>query len=581
MSYLVTQPPVLETAAANVAEIQSVIAAANAAVAGRTTNVLAAAADEVSAAIAKLFAGYGEEYQAVVRQATAFHQQFTQALTSAGLAYAQTELANALTTASGAVAARATQAAAPLLQVMSDPATTWSIVLGASGYPIPAPDYIDDLAALFISPWRTIGSNLQGLNTPEGLYPLTGIKDLTLNDSVARGLTILDNTIRPLLSDLQTVNILGYSQSSVISSLEMHLLNPANIPMPSLGDLSFTLLGNPANPNGGLLSRFPGLSLPSLGIDFGIATPDNSFPTRIYTIEYDGFGGFPQYPINFLADLNAFMGILTLHGTYPLLTADQVANAIQLTNTLGPVQTEYFMIPTAHLPLLDPVRAIPVIGNPIANLVEPDLRVLVNLGYGNTAHGWSPDPPNVATGFGVIPPVHPGDVVAALAAGSQQGIAAFSADLANNVLPAFANLPNTLPAAVNSALQHAGTGGAAMLAGIQSSLSSPQSFIQSLLAANLKLAYTSSNIAATAYAAVLPTADVLNAAVTAIPAYDVYLFGNGLLQAFNGDPVGGLINAFGGPVAANVGLATLLAGFELRVIQHAAQSISSELSGLL
>ena len=58
--------------------------------------------------------------------------------------------------------------------------------------------------------------------------------------------------------------------------------------------------------------------------------------------------------------------------------------------------------------------------------------------------------------------------------------------------------------------------------------------------------------------------------MTAIPAYNIDLFGNGILQALNGDPVGGLINAFGKPAAATVGLGVLMAGFEVRVFQHAA-----------
>jgi hypothetical protein len=78
------------------------------------------------------------------------------------------------------------------------------------------------------------------------------------------------------------------------------------------------------NPNGGIFARFPGfpagtnLSLPSLGFTFYGATPSNTiYPTNIYTLEYDGFADFPQYPINLISDLNAFAGIYYVHGTYP------------------------------------------------------------------------------------------------------------------------------------------------------------------------------------------------------------------------------------------------------------------------
>ena len=49
--------------------------------------------------------------------------------------------------------------------------------------------------------------------------------------------------------------------------------------------------------------------------------------------------------------------------------------------------TNYYMIPTQNLPLLDPLRAIPVVGTPLADLLQPDLRVLVNLGYGDPNFG--------------------------------------------------------------------------------------------------------------------------------------------------------------------------------------------------
>jgi hypothetical protein len=52
MTNLLTEPQLITTAAANVTEIRSAIAAAKAAAAGPTTGMAAAAADEVSAATA-------------------------------------------------------------------------------------------------------------------------------------------------------------------------------------------------------------------------------------------------------------------------------------------------------------------------------------------------------------------------------------------------------------------------------------------------------------------------------------------------------------------------------------------------
>lgn len=160
--------------------------------------------------------------------------------------------------------------------------------------------------------------------------------------------------------------------------------------------------------------------------------------------------------------------------------------------------------------------------------------------------------------------------MSALAAGAQQGIADFARDVAAIRPSDFTAL---IPAVDTAGLNQ-------VLAGAQHSLSSPQNFVQSLLNANLRVAYTASAVAASAYATALPTTDMLNAVVTAIPAYNIDLFGNGILQALNGDPVNGLINAFGKPVAADVGLAVLLGGFEVRVFEHAASDIVTELKAL-
>src|ERR1700744_5324385 len=286
MSELLAQPQFIAAAATHVGEIESAIDAAKAAAAGPTTSVLAAASDEVSALTAEAFGAYGQQYQAILKQAAAFHSSFLQALNSAGAAYtgAETAASNALGTLGADVQAMLGGNAAPVA----------ATVAGTAGLMDPAP-LVDKITTLLLG---ASGAGITiGISTPEGLYPLTGIKDLSFDISAARGLTILDNAIHTAFNTGSTqVNIFGYSQSAVIASLEMHALNPFNMPGGSPLNLNFTLVGAPSNPNGGLLTRFPGLSLPSLGLSlFGTATPDNSFPTHIYTIQYDGFGDFPQY----------------------------------------------------------------------------------------------------------------------------------------------------------------------------------------------------------------------------------------------------------------------------------------------
>ncbi|OBI90817.1 PE family protein [Mycobacterium asiaticum] len=534
MTYLTTQPQVLAAAAADLSGIGSAVAEATSAASGRTTGVVAAALDEVSVATAALFNGFAQECQAVVGQAAAFHQEFARAVAAAGSAYLAAETGNAAA------------------------ATDVTLVMGGSGNPIPPLSYVNAVVSKYITPHfpAFTVANAVSLFTPEAFYPLTGIKDLVPNVSVSEGVQILDTAIKQQLATGNNVAVLGFSQSSIISSLEMMALNPSGTP--SALPIVFTLLGNPMNPNGGLLARFPGLEMPSLGFTFYGATPANSFETNIYTIEYDGFADFPQYPLNILADLNALAGIYYVHGTYANLTPAQIDSAIHLTNTVGPTTTDYYMIPNPQLPLTQGLRALPLIGTPLADLVEPNLRILVNLGYGSPGQGWSTGPPNVHTPFGLFPPVDPVEVSARLAVGTQQGVNAFANDIA--FMASQASLSD--------------------LVDVVSSVPLPSpDWIARLVANPVNSVNTLASAISTGYSVLLPTADFATAALTSVPAYNLQLFGEGLAQAATGDPIG-LVNAIGRPIAADAALFSIAGGFEALVLISAVQSIMDDLSSL-
>jgi len=82
-----------------------------------------------------------------------------------------------------------------------------------------------------------------------------------------------------------------------------------------------------------------------------------------------------------------------------------------------------------------------------------------------------------------------------------------------------------------------------------------------------------SSAASAAYSTLLPLADIGNALLTSLPAYDLSLFTTNLS---NGD----LVDALGLPIAADTGMGTLFAGFAVAVIAHAASEISADFSGL-
>ena len=308
-----------------------------------------------------------------------------------------------------------------------------ALIMGGSGLETPGQTYANAVDAEYLAP-RDFTGTTQVLTTPEALYPFLGPFTETFDQSEAQGQQILDNAILNQIAtgDVDAANpvvVSGWSQSAVISSLVQPELASQGVPS---DDVHFVLLGDESAPNGGILERFDlpdgtQPSIPSLGLTFSGPEASDLYPTDVYTHEYDGFADFPQYPINPLADLNAVLGIVFEHVTYPALTAEQVADAIQLPTSSADTLTNYYELPVTTLPLLDPLQLIPFIGNPLADLLNPDLSVLVNLGYGNVDDnylgGWSQGDADVPTTLGFLPSSSVLEQVPqALANGLQQGI---------------------------------------------------------------------------------------------------------------------------------------------------------------
>lgn len=550
MTQLLVDPQIITTVAADIDSIGSTIRAASAAAAAPTSGLLAAAADEVSAAIANLFGAHGQQFQAVVGQVESYASQFQQTLAAAANAYVQTENAAAAALAGALGVAAAPAALPPAFPVTNPPfdALKTAVFIGPTGVPIPPPAYATLANELYVH-----ATGLQQiLYTPEELYPITGVKSLTLNQSVSEGLTILGNYVQSQLAiPGNSVTVFGYSQSAIISSLYMQQLAAAGFPIAPT-DLNFILVGNEMNPNGGMLARFPNLTLPTLGLDFYGATPSNTpYDVAIYTQEYDGFASFPRYPINFISDLNAVFGIATVHTKYLNLTPAQVNSAIQLPTSPGYTgNTTYYMIPTEELPLLTPLRAIPVIGSPLAALIEPNLEVIVNLGYGDPNLGYSTGYADVHTPFGLFPEVSPATLIDAFARGTQQGITDFNTELQALAAqpPQFPTFTPPQPMDILAKLSH---------------LPSPE-----------KIVNTAATVISTDYAVLLPAADTVLAFGTTLPLYDSQLFLEQLAQ-------GNLVNAIGYPIAADVGLATIAGIVQFLVISKAISQNISDIQALI
>ena len=296
-----------------------------------------------------------------------------------------------------------------------------ALLMGGTSIPQPSQLYLDAADALYLQP-RGFGGTLQSLFTPEDASPT----------SEARGEQILDSTILQQFDsgDVSAQNplvVFGYSQSASISTAVMRELAGQGVPS---NDVHFVLIGDPDNPAGG--SEVVTSDLSPQYLTANVATPNDLYPTDVYTHEYDGVADFPKYPINLLSDLNATLGFIYEHGTYLSLTPEQISDAIQLPTTAADTMVNYYIIPAESLPLLDPLRLIPVIGQPLYDLLEPDTQILVNLGYGSIDQGWAPGDADVVSAPGLFPTdLNLGDIFTALGNGLQQGVSDFVADLGN------------------------------------------------------------------------------------------------------------------------------------------------------
>ena len=233
--------------------------------------------------------------------------------------------------------------------------------------------------------------------TPEQFFPIFG--STTFDQSVAQGVSNLNNCVSGSTNCVTNQAIpgtspppyagpfviYGYSQSATIATLEKRTLAAEQNPPAT----SFFVLENPNRPNGGILARAPGLTIPILGVTFSGPTPTNTpFPTIDVARQYDGVADTPLNPLDVLSDINAAFGFALLHGGAPSLS---LSNA-QFQGQFG--DTSYYLFPTPLLPLLMPLASLGV-PSPLLDVFDAPLRVLVEAGYNRTISPGQPTPVNL------------------------------------------------------------------------------------------------------------------------------------------------------------------------------------------
>lgn len=291
---------------------------------------------------------------------------------------------------------------APLAWADSTDGPLNALMMGGTGMPTPSQAWRDAIITDYINP-ATGGDYTSVLvPTPESFASTsvpTGLANL--KDAIAAQLAAQPG--RPFVVE-------GYSQSAMIAVMEksdLAQLAAAGQPIP---DVTFVLLGSSSRPNGGEVARFEGLNIPGLGGSFPGAEPtDLGIPTIDISNQYDFFSDFPQYPINLLAVLNSFFGVIYSHAAYgdgaipgvtaiwppsePLSGPYADAYALGSTDIVRQVEgdTTFYLIPSTTLPLLGPLMSLGV-PQPVLDIVQPALQVIIEAGYDRSVPFGEPTP---------------------------------------------------------------------------------------------------------------------------------------------------------------------------------------------
>jgi hypothetical protein len=320
---------------------------------------------------------------------------------------------------------------APVSRADNPDDTLNALMMGGTTAPTPSEFWQDTIVADYIDP--ATGQNYTPVlvPTPESLATTSvpvGLADL----QAAMAQQEVADPGQPFLVE-------GYSQSAEIAVDEKNdLMQTGQHP-----DVTLLMLGDPNRPDGGIDERFVGMDIPGLGMaDLTGAEPtDAGIPTIDIANQYDFAADYPQYPIDVVAQLNAFLGLIYAHGAYGdgILPEEVPAIWPPSAPLSGPYASEYtlgsteivkqvdgdttfYFIPTTELPLLDPLRSLGV-PESVLNIFQPALQVIVEAGYDRSIPFGDPTPAEL------IPTIDPATFTLEFANAVVQG--------ANNALELF------------------------------------------------------------------------------------------------------------------------------------------------
>ncbi len=228
-----------------------------------------------------------------------------------------------------------------------------AIILGGTGEPTPSTSFAQAAENLYLHPLGFDGgatsstvcdmvatdpcaAPLQVLTTPELFQQ--GPSSVTDADDVVLAVRNEFDANPGAFNAEHPLTIFGYSQSATAESIAMTQLAQDGIPS---ADLHFVFIGDPSLPSGIGPNLVPALDsvyghgssqetaiLNALGMDSAVEhlTPNDLYPTTIYTLDGDGIADFQQ---DFTAGglMNALINVFTTHTAYLGLTPMQIADA--------------------------------------------------------------------------------------------------------------------------------------------------------------------------------------------------------------------------------------------------------------
>ena len=224
----------------------------------------------------------------------------------------------------------------------------------------------------------------------EQLFPGIGEWDRQNADVGLDGPTIGESVVEGAQNVIQTVDrdgpgtVLGLSEGAmVVNAVQARLASDPNAPPPD--QLTFAVFGDPigqhAFGDGFLRQNFAvGAVVPAM--EFAIPAPvESQYDTYSFVSAYDSIADWPDRPDNWMAMLNAIVGLATGHTAVAFTNPSNVsARNIRTTVNSRGGKTTTLMIPEQHLPLVMPFKYLGVDDGTL-NQLDAVLKPMVDSGY--------------------------------------------------------------------------------------------------------------------------------------------------------------------------------------------------------